>query len=273
MIKLLKGSDLVEYVSERQAKQIRGLIQSKEINPKLAIISANPENKAIQTYIKLKVKRAEELGITVDVFELDQNDVASKIKELTKDSSVHGIILQLPLKDPDQTEDLLSLIPPEKDVDGLTKNSLVQPATAQAVMWLLAGYNIELREKNILIIGKGQLVGAPLAKLLEEQQHTPISVDDSISTQELSLKVKNADIIISAAGVPSLITEEMLKNGQIVVDCGTSESNRKIMGDLDPKVYETKLNLKLTARVGGIGPLTISSLFENLLQLIDKATL
>lgn len=270
MAKLLKGSDLVEYISERQAKQIRSLIQSNGIHPKLAIVNANPDNKVIQTYIDLKIKRADQLGIQVDLIEIDQDKSKDTLIRLSKDESVHGIILQLPLKDPLQTDGLISLIPGEKDVDGMSPNPLVEPATAKAIMWLLAGYNVDLKGKKILIIGKGRLVGAPLSKILIGQDLKPTVLDDSISKEELSLEVKDSDIVITAAGVPSLITEDMLRDSQVIIDCGSAEEQGKVLGDLDPKVYDSKLNLKLTAKVGGVGPLTISCLFENLLQLIDR---
>lgn len=269
-MKFLNGSDLVQYISERQSKQVRALVQGRGIKPRLAIISTDPSNLAIQTYIRLKAKRAEELGIILDHHELEQSQCEQKIKELAEDPLTHGIILQLPLKDPAETEHLLSLIPPEKDVDGMSPNSPVPPATAQAVLWLLAGYNIDLKDKRILVIGKGKLVGAPLTKLIEEQGMEVSSLDELSSSNDLSLAIKNADIIITATGSPGLIKKEMLHDSQVIIDCGTSESGGELVGDLDPSVYDSKLNIKVTPKVGGVGPLTISCLFENLLHLIDK---
>ncbi len=270
MIKHLSGTELAGYISERQAKQIRALIQSKNIQPKLAIINCNPNNLAIKTYIKLKIKRAEQLQVQTELFELPQTQVAQKLKELAQDPSVHGIILQLPLQDPAQTEQLLSLIPASKDVDGLSLKSDLVPATPGAILWLLAGYNIDLKNKKVLIIGQGRLVGQPLTKLLQEQNLDVQALDIKNSKQELSLALKQSDIIISAAGSPDLIKLKDLKDGQVIIDAGTSEVNGQISGDLDPKVYDSKLNIKATPQKGGLGPLTISYLYENLLHLIDK---
>lgn len=269
-MKYLNGSELAGYISERQAKQVRALIQAHKIQPKLAIINCNPDNLPIKTYIKLKIKRAEELGIKVDLFEIKQSEAKNKIKELTQDSKVHGIILQLPLEDPAQTEELLSLIPPQKDLDGLSLDSRVVPATAGAILWLLAGYNIDLKNKNILVVGQGRLVGKPLTKLLEEEQCEVQTLDIKNTQEELKSACLSSDIIISATGSPSLIKPEYLKEKQVIIDAGTSESNGELIGDLDPEVYNLKLNLKITPQKGGIGPLTICYLFENLLQLIDK---
>ena len=269
-ITLLKGSDLVEYISERQAKQVRALIQSKGLAPTLAILVANPKNLAIQKYIKFKRARAEQLGIEIQVHKLEQGQLEEAILKLNQDSGVHGIILQLPLEDPTQTEHLLSLISPQKDVDALGKEALVQPATAGAILWLLAGYNVELKNKKILIIGQGRLVGAPITRLLEEQNLNLMTLDISDSEQKLKTETQKADIIITAAGSPGLIKLNYLRDKQVVIDAGTTESGGMLVGDLDPEVYSSDLNLKLTPKVGGLGPLTIIYLFENLIQLIDK---
>jgi methylenetetrahydrofolate dehydrogenase (NADP+) / methenyltetrahydrofolate cyclohydrolase len=273
-MKYLSGANLVDYISERQARQVRALIQSKNIQPKLVIISTNPKNKASKIYTELKVTRAQDLGITAEIIETTESKASELIQELSKDKSVHGIILQLPLKDAFKTEELLSLIPPEKDVDGLNPKSKVTPATAGAILWLLAGYNIDLKDKKILIIGQGRLVGLPLASALQEQGLSPQTADESTPRKELIQAIQNAEIIITATGYASLIKEEMLRDGQVIIGAGLSEDAKaeQLTGDLDPKVYQSKLNIKVTPQKGGVGPLTISYLFENLLQLIDKTT-
>ncbi len=269
-MKLLKGTDLVDYISERQAKQIRALKQSRNIYPKLAIISCNPKNLPSQTYIKLKAKRADELGLLIDVHQVIQPDVRELISYLNEDPSVHGIILQLPLGDTQQTEELLALISPKKDVDGLNPRSSVVPATVGAILWLLAGYNVDLKNKKVLVIGKGKLVGAPLIAILEKETLNLTSLDKNNSSEELDRAIKDSDIIITATGQPKLITPDKLKDRQVIIDAGTNEINGKLVGDLDPKIYDSKLDIKVTAQKGGLGPLTISYLFENLLQLIDN---
>lgn len=264
----------MDYISERQARQVRGLIQSRGIQPKLAIINSNQKNIASQKYTQLKQIRAKELGVQVELFEIKQKDAPKLIQELSQDSSVHGIILQLPLENPTQTDELINLIPPEKDVDALGKSPIVEPATVVAILWLLAGYNIELKNKNILIIGRGRLIGRPLEALLKGLGPAPACLDVSSTEKELKEGIRKADIIISATGSPGLIQPDMLKDEQIVIDAGTSEDTSipgKLLGDIDPAIYESSLDLKITPIIGGVGPLTISCLFENLLKLIDKA--
>ena len=270
-ITLLKGSDLVEYISERQAKQVRALIQSRGITPTLAILIANPKNLAIQKYVKFKQARAKQLGISIQIHVPKQDQLEGAILKLNQDSKVHGIILQLPLEEASQTEYFLNLITPQKDVDALGEEAVVQPATAGAILWLLAGYNIELKNKKILIIGQGRLVGTPITRLLTEQNLNLETLDISASEQKLKAEIQKADIIISATGSPELIKLSYLKDRQVVIDAGTAESGGVLLGDLDPEVYNGDLNLKLTPKVGGLGPLTISYLFENLIQLIDKS--
>lgn len=269
-MKYLKGSDLVQYISERQAKQIRALSQSKNLRPKLAIINANPTHLPSQKYLNLKQKRGEELGVIVDIYQISQQEVKSKIKNLSLDSSVHGIILQLPLADLGQEEELIALIPPKKDVDGLTKGSLVQPSTVGAILWLLAGYNIDLKDKKILIVGQGRLVGAPLSRHLKKEGLQAKSIDKTATKQELLKSTLEADIIITSAGAPGLIKPDMLRDGQVIIDAATAEDKGEIRGDVDDSIYESKLDIKITPKKGGLGPLTISHLFENLLLLIDK---
>ena len=270
-ITLLKGSDLVEYISERQAKQVRALIQSRGITPTLAILIANPKNLAIQKYVKFKQARAKQLGISIQIHVPKQDQLEGAILKLNQDSKVHGIILQLPLEEASQTEYFLNLITPQKDVDALGEEAVVQPATAGAILWLLAGYNIELKNKKILIIGQGRLVGTPITRLLTEQNLNLETLDISASEQKLKAEIQKADIIISATGSPELIKLSYLKDKQVVIDAGTAESGGVLLGDLDPELYSSDLNLKLTPKVGGLGPLTISYLFENLIQLIDKS--
>lgn len=275
-MKYLSGANLVDYISERQARQVRGLIQSRGIQPKLAIINSNQKNIASQKYTQLKQIRAKELGVKAELYEIEQKDAPKLIQKLSQDRSVHGIILQLPLENPNQTDELINLIPPEKDVDALGKSPIVEPATVEAILWLLAGYNIELKNKNILIVGRGRLVGKPLESLLKGQGLEPTSLDVSSTKKELTEALIAADIVISATGSPGLIKPEMLKSGQVVIDAGTSEdtsNNGKLLGDVDPTVYESSLDLKITPVTGGLGPLTISCLFENLLKLIDKSIL
>lgn len=149
-MRILNGKELSEYITERQARQIRTLRQSFKVVPKLAIIQTI-DDPVIDSYIRLKQSYGEDIIAEVDVHKIDQSELAATIHSLNKDSSVHGIIIQLPLADPTETEQAVNLVAPEKDVDGLGESATLTPATAMAIDWLLAGYNVELRDRHIVI--------------------------------------------------------------------------------------------------------------------------
>jgi len=257
-MKLLSGTELVGYIKERQAKQVRGLRQAWGVFPKLAIIVAN-DDPVIDLYVRLKQAYGEDILIDVDVHTVQMEAVASRISELNADTSVHGIILQLPVADPSQTDPLVNMIAPEKDVDGLGENAAFTSATATAIDWLVAGYNITLKNRVIAIVGNGRLVGGPLAKLWRTAG-LDVTVHDR-STADLQAAVRGADVIIAAAGSPGLITSNMVSPGKVVIDAGTAVENGAVVGDIAPELYERQ-DLTITPEKGGVGPLTIAALFD-----------
>ena len=257
----LNGRELAEYIQERQSKQVRSLRQAAVVAPKLAIVVAS-DNPVIDVYMRLKQRYGEEILVDVDVHRINQADVPALVEKLNTDESVHGIIIQLPLKDPSQTDELTALVTPKKDVDGLGSDASFDPATPLAVMWLLAGYNIELRDKTVLLVGQGKLVGRPLQKLMLASGITPqVSTIETADLQELC---PLADIIVSATGVPGIITPAMLKQKAVVVDAGVASEGGKTVGDLAPEVYDRD-DLTLTPTKGGVGTLTVCALFDNVI--------
>lgn len=259
MKKELNGSELAGFIKERQAKAVRGLRQQWHVQPKLAIVQTN-DDPVINTYVNLKKKYGADILIEVDVHFIDQSEAKKLITQLNNDESVHGIIVQLPLKNADETDELLNLVAPEKDVDALGQKAEYEPATPRAIMWLLAGYDVQLQGKKIVLIGQGKLVGAPLYKSLQASGHDVHIADRETSNLEELLL--SADIIITATGSPAIIYPEMLKSGAIVVDAGVASEDGKTVGDLHPTVYERD-DLILTPTKGGVGPLTVCALFEN----------
>lgn len=265
-MKILDGRELTGYIEERQARQVRALRQAWNTFPKLAIIVAN-DSQVIDTFVRLKRTYGEEILVEVDIRKVEQSQVATTIQELNEDDSVHGIVLQLPLTDPSQTDELVALIAPAKDVDGLGANAEYVSATATAIDWLLAGYNVTLKERNIAIVGHGRLVGAPLAKLwLSAGLNVTVYDDTTVNLQE---SLRGADIIITATGVPGLITSPMVAPGKVLVDAGTASENGVIVGDVAPAVRERQ-DLTITPRIGGVGPLTITALFDNVITAARK---
>jgi len=265
-MKILNGNELVDYIKERQIKQARALRLSWRTIPRLAIVRTG-ENEVIDVYMRLKQNYGSDVAIEVDIHHVKSDELIATIEQLNADETVHGIVVQLPLENTDQTAEAVNAVSPDKDVDGLGENTKFTPATAQAIDWLLAGYNVELNYKKIAIIGRGRLVGAPLFKLWKSS-HYDVEVYGR-DAEDLSSIVKNADIIVTATGTPGLITSEMLKEKAVVVDAGTASENGKVVGDLAEDV-RTRNDLTITPIKGGVGPLTITALFENVILAARK---
>lgn len=268
-MKLLNGLELAGYIKERQAKQVRNLRQSYNTFPKLAIIRTT-DNPVILTYVRKKQQYGEDILIAVDDHRPANEDEALElIHELNNDDSVHGIIVQLPLSDMSRTDELVNAVIPKKDVDALGKNAVLDAATPMAINWLLSGYNVELERKHIVIVGNGRLVGAPLARMWQNSGLDVEIVDRSV--EDLANVVKKADIIVTATGNPNLITSSMLREGAVVVDAATASEDGKIVGDVAPEVRERE-DLVITPVKGGVGPLTVAALFDNVIRAARATT-
>lgn len=265
-MKILNGSELAGYIKERQAKQVRALRQSWRVFPCLAIVYTS-DNPTIEIYMRLKREYGEDIGAKVDIYKPSDDELLQQIERLNNDENVHGIIVQLPLNNSRQIDDAVNAVVGKKDVDGLGGNAIFIPATAMAINWLLTGYNVKLDDKKIAIVGNGRLVGAPLAKMWRDSD-LDVSVYDS-KTENLDEALKTADIIITATGVPGLIVSGMIKQGAVVVDAGTAAEHGKIVGDLAEDV-RTRDDLTVTPIKGGVGPLTVSALFDNVILSARK---
>ena len=261
-MKILNGKELAEFIQERQAKQVRGLRQAEHVAPKLAIV-VTIDHPAIETYIRMKQRYGTEILIDVDIHRVDQANVPALIEQLNRDDSVHGIIVQLPLTDPSQTSEICNLVASQKDVDALGVHAVYDPATPMAILWLLAGYNVDLVGKKIVLVGRGKLVGAPLERVLLAAGHDVVVVDRT--TEHPEAVVPTADILVTATGIPGLVTSEMIKPGAVVVDAGVAGEEGKTVGDLADDVRE-RIDLTITPEKGGVGPLTICALFDNVIR-------
>jgi methylenetetrahydrofolate dehydrogenase (NADP+)/methenyltetrahydrofolate cyclohydrolase len=265
-MKILNGSELAGYIKERQLRQVRALRQSWRVIPRLAIVYTG-NNPTIDTYMRLKREYGKDIAVEVDIYNPSDSELLNQIELLNRDENVHGIIVQLPLADPNQTDDAVSAVNPEKDVDGLGKKSAFTPATAMAIDWLLVGYNVELKGKKIVIVGNGRLVGGPLANLWKSAGLDVTICDDK--TSNLADVIKSSGIIVTATGVPNLITSDMISSGATVVDAGTAAEHGKIVGDLADDVRERR-DLTITPVKGGVGPLTVVALFDNVILAARK---
>ena len=260
MIKYLNGAELAGYIKERHARQARELNKlGKKL--KLAIIQVK-DDPVIDTYVRLKKQYGADIGIDVDIYKPTQNEVIKLINRLNNDKSVTAMIVQLPLPDPDETEEIVKHIDPRKDVDALGAKSLHEAATPMAILWLLAGYNVQLKGKYVVLIGRGKLVGAPLEKALKKSG-IDLFVGDKFILWEN--EAKKADVIIAAANAARILKSSMVKPGAVVVDAGTANEEGKTVGNADDDLYERD-DITISPRKGGVGPLTVCALFENVIR-------
>jgi methylenetetrahydrofolate dehydrogenase (NADP+)/methenyltetrahydrofolate cyclohydrolase len=266
-MKLLNGKELAEFIKERQARQVRALRQSGHIVPKLAIV-VTIGHPTINVYMRMKQKYGADVLVDVDIHRVTQDNAPALIQGLNADASVHGIIVQLPLERPEGTEQLVGLVAPQKDVDGLGPAAQFDPATPMAILWLLAGYNVDLAGKRVLLVGRGKLVGTPLERMLRASGVDVWSVDRS--TTDLKAETLQADIIITATGSPAILCPDMVKHGAVVVDAGVAGEEGKTVGDLAPEVYGRD-DLTVTPPKGGVGPLTVCALMENVIAAARRA--
>ena len=257
-MKILNGKELSGFIKERQSHITKDLLKK----PTLLIIRDN-DSPVIAKYVNLKKTYGEDIGVNVIEYQAKSSaDIEAKIKEANQDSAITAIILQLPIKEKDETDRLTSLIAPEKDVDGLGENAKFDSATATAILWLLAGYDIKLPNQKIAIVGRGKLVGAPLYKMFQDSNY-----DVALFHRGDDLtKLKNFDIIISATGAPGLISSDYISPGATLLDAGTASEKGVIKGDLDPELYNRTDLAAITPRIGGIGPLTVTCLFDHVIQ-------
>ena len=264
-MKILSGKDLAGYVKERQAHLAGGLRAQKK--PAKLLIIRDSDNPVIVKYVNLKKRYGEDIGVVVeDCFCETTEKIKEAIKRGNEDKTISGIIVQLPLKNIETTDEVLKLIASEKDVDGLSQKGKYDSATATAINWLLAGYGVELANKKIAIVGKGRLVGAPLIKMWTNSGY---DVTDFSKGDDLAV-LRNFNVIVTATGVPHLIKNELVGGGAVVVDAGTASEDGVLVGDVDDEIRERKDLTAITPKIGGVGPLTVSVLFENVINAATK---
>lgn len=266
-MKLLNGTEIAGYIKERQLSQVRALRQAQKTVPKLAIVSCK-DDPVSNKYLDLKKQYGSDILIDVDIHKIDQNEAKGLIRALNNESTVHAIIVQLPLTDTTQTAEIVNTIAVHKDVDSLGEKSQFDAATPLAILWLLAGYNIDLRDKNVTIVGRGKLVGAPLKEMLNAS-NIAVNVIHS-QTENPEEIMLESDVIVTAVGKPGIISASMIPQNCVVVDAGVSNASGQLQGDLASDVYDRD-DLTLTPKIGGVGPLTVCALFDNVIKATQNS--
>jgi len=267
-MKILDGKKIAEKILEG----IREEIKEKQLKLSLAVVSVGEES-LFKAFVRQKEKACKKAGIDFNLFKfpeiISKEDFKKEVEKIIEGNS--GIVIQLPL--PENLKDVFNIVPQKKDPDVLSEESKekfergelpVLPPVVCAVNHLLKEYNISLKGKNIVLAGKGKLVGKPLSVWLLNK-----GIDFSIvdkSTENPVSFFKKADIIISGAGKADLIRGRMVKEGVIIIDAGTSLKKGKLVGDVDFESVSKKASY-ITPVPGGVGPLTVACLFENLIKL------
>lgn len=256
---IVDGKKLAADVYEELAKERASLPAGLS----LGIIACEPDA-VIESFVRIKERAAARLGVALvrrDVpASAGEKGILAAMEELA--GATAGIIVQLPLPKNIDVEKVLAAIPGSKDVDGIGGAPACEPPVALAIEEILAQNGIEAGGKNAVVIGAGRLVGAPAAKLLERLgAHVRVMTREEGSTELL----KDADIIVSGAGEPGLITPDMIRDGAVLIDAGTSESSGKVRGDAEPACAE-KCSV-FTPVPGGVGPVAVAMIFKNLFAL------
>lgn len=272
MAKIIDGKALSTKIKEQLKIKVEDFKKKfgRTITLAVILVGTNP---ASQVYVKNKIKATEYVGMKSLSFtlpeETNEKELEEVISTLSNDKTVDGILVQLPLPKHINESKILKLIPPEKDVDGfhaenVGKLLLGEPTTVACtpfgVMKMLESENVELSGKNAVVIGRSNIVGKPMALLLLKENCT-VTVCHS-KTKNLKEICSNADVLVAAIGRPKFVTEDMVKNGAVVIDVGINRTENGLVGDVDFDNVSKKASL-ITPVPGGVGPMTIAMLLEN----------
>lgn len=271
-------NEISARVEERKSKGFRA--------PNLAIIIVGDDG-ASHTYVNGKIAACKSVGFDFTLMHfastISEEKLLKHVENLNSDEDIDGFIVQLPLPEHISVEKITESIKPEKDVDGFTnqnfgsivsKNQLILPATPFGVMELLRRYDVETEGKHCVIVGASRLVGAPLGMMMTESAHATVTLCHKY-TKDLASHTKSADILVVAVGKPGLISEDMVKEGAVIVDVGTTrvedktkKSGFRLSGDVDFDTIAPKASF-ITPVPGGVGPMTIASLLLNTLKAYE----
>ena len=271
-MQILDGKAFAADYRLKLAEKVKNLKETDNIVPGLAVVIIG-EDPASQIYVRNKMKACEAAGIksfnVVLPETITQSEAEEEVKKLAENSEVDGIIVQLPLPKKFDEKRILSLIPVEKDVDGLSSENLGKllkgedsliSCTPYGIIELLKGYGVKFAGKSAVVLGRSNMVGKPVAALLLRENAT-VTVCHS-KTENIASYTKNADILVAAIGKAKFVTADMVKDGAIVVDVGINRIDGKIYGDVDYESVKDKCSL-ITPVPGGVGPMTVTMLLQN----------
>jgi len=265
---IIDGKKIAESLLEQSASEV-SMLSPK---PCLAIFLVG-ENPASLVYTKKKADACKKIGIESRMVKLpasaSEQQIVSEIKTLNSDHSVDAILVQLPLPDAIDEDNVLAAVAAEKDVDGFHPQNLgklalgtpgIAPCTPKGVIYLLKQSNVQLSGKRAVVIGRSRIVGKPLALLLLNENCT-VTICHS-KTPDIGAMTREADIVCVAVGKPNTLTSDMVKKGAVVIDVGINREGEKLKGDVDFEGVSKKASL-ITPVPGGVGPMTVAMLMQN----------
>lgn len=281
---LLDGKKASAIVQETIAKEVSSIKKQGKRPPHLVAILVG-KNGASVTYVNNKVTACERVGFNSSIIELPENvtqdELLKKIKELNEDDNIDGFIVQLPLPKHINEQEVLLSINPDKDADGFHPTNFGRmalglesfiPATPYGILELLTQYQIPTEGKNVVVIGRSDIVGKPISILLSQKPWNATVTLTHSRTHNLTDYTKKADIIIAAIGIPNFLKAEMIKDGVVIIDVGitrvedsSSKKGFRIVGDVDFENVKEKTS-HITPVPGGVGPMTIAMLLKNTLN-------
>lgn len=279
-MKIIDGKGFSKKVQQHIKEEHEQLKHKTGKTAGLAVIIVG-DNPASQVYVRNKTKACENVGFYSETIELpasiSEDELVKEVKKLNENEKIDGILVQLPLPNHINEMKVINTISPEKDVDGfhslnvgkmmLGDDTGFLPCTPYGIMQLLEEYKVDVVGKDVVIVGRSNIVGKPMALILIEKGAT-VKVCNS-KTKDLSDKIQRADIVIVAAGVPKLVKAKDVKAGAIVIDVGINRVDGKLCGDVDYDEVIEKVSL-ITPVPGGVGPMTIASLITNTLKAYKK---
>ena len=272
--KILDGKEIAKAYRSGLQSEVEKL-KEQNIVPKLSVILVGNDG-ASQSYVNSKKKAAEKIGMISEIVHMDESsseeEVLNELERLNNDDSVSGILVQVPLPEQVSEAKVLEAINPDKDVDGFNPINIGRlytgertfiPCTPLGIMEILKHADIDLKGKNVAVIGRSHIVGQPVSKLLTDQDATVTLLHSkSTNTEEV---LKQADVIVSAVGRVHLVTKDLVKSGAVIVDVGnTPDENGKLKGDVDFEAVK-EVASAITPVPGGVGPLTITMVLNNTL--------
>lgn len=275
MAEILNGKELAKKIRKTLKVEVNQL-KEEGINPKLAVIMVG-DNSSSQVYVKNKSFACKKVGIEFEEFLMNQNTTEQQllelIQQLNNDKSINGILLQSPVPNHIDINRAFRTILPEKDVDGFNPVNVGNlvigedcfiSCTPYGIIKLLEEYHIDIEGKNAVVLGRSNIVGKPMVQCLLSKNAT-ITICHS-KTQNIQEIVKNADIVIAAIGKPNFVTSDMIKNGAVVIDVGINRlEDGSIIGDVEFETVKEKASY-ITPVPGGVGPMTIAMLLNNVVK-------